>query len=60
MTDFDVLQTSVQSQIDLGTPKGNFALKTYFFLSKKFQTYNLLFWGETCNIRMKFARREFG
>ena len=29
MTDFDIVQTLVQSQIDLGTLKGNFALKTY-------------------------------
>ena len=29
MTDFDIVQTLVQSQIDLGTVKGNFALKTY-------------------------------
>ena len=31
MTDFDIaVQTLVQSQIDLGTLKGNFALKTSF------------------------------
>ena len=29
MTDFDIVQTLVQSQIDLGTLKSNFALKTY-------------------------------
>ena len=29
VTDFDIVQTLVQSQIDLGTLKGNFALKTY-------------------------------
>ena len=29
MIDFDIVQTLVQSQIDLGTLKGNFALKTY-------------------------------
>ena len=29
MTDFDIVQTLVQSQIDLGTLKANFALKTY-------------------------------
>ena len=29
MTDFDIVQTLVQSQIDFGTLKGNFALKTY-------------------------------
>ena len=37
MTDFDVVQTLVQSQIDLGTPKGNFALKTYFVCQRNYK-----------------------
>ena len=32
MTDFDIVQ--VQSKMDLGTLKGNFALKTYFLCQR--------------------------
>ena len=30
VTDFDIVQTLVQSQIDMRTLKGNFVFKTYF------------------------------